>query len=64
MKHGNTLSDDKFDGYQFDYIISNPPFGIEWKNEKQPLKPRTKRVMQDDLEQDFLQSVTVNSCSS
>ena len=34
MQHGNTLSDDKFDGYRFDYIISNPPFGIEWKNEK------------------------------
>lgn len=34
MKHGNTLSDDKFKGYEFDYIISNPPFGIEWKNEK------------------------------
>jgi len=34
MKHGNTLSDDKFKGYKFDYIISNPPFGIEWKNEK------------------------------
>nr|WP_321378366.1 class I SAM-dependent DNA methyltransferase [uncultured Bacteroides sp.] len=34
MKHGNTLSDDQFKGYKFDYIISNPPFGIEWKNEK------------------------------
>lgn len=34
MKHGNTLSDDQFANYQFDYIISNPPFGIEWKNEK------------------------------
>ena len=34
MRHGNTLSDDKFEGYTFDYIISNPPFGIEWKNEK------------------------------
>ncbi len=34
MQHGNTLSDDKFAGYQFDYIISNPPFGIEWKNER------------------------------
>ena len=34
MRHGNTLSDDKFKGYLFDYIISNPPFGIEWKNEK------------------------------
>lgn len=34
MMHGNTLSDDKFAGYEFDYIISNPPFGIEWKKEK------------------------------
>lgn len=34
MKHGDTLSADAFSGYQFDYIISNPPFGIEWKKEK------------------------------
>ncbi|MCM1427578.1 MAG: type I restriction-modification system subunit M, partial [Eubacterium sp.] len=34
MRQGNTLSDDKFKGYTFDYIISNPPFGIEWKVEK------------------------------
>lgn len=34
MKYGDTLSDDKFEGYQFDYIISNPPFGIDWKREK------------------------------
>ncbi len=34
MKLGDTLSDDKFTGYHFDYIISNPPFGIEWKREQ------------------------------
>jgi type I restriction enzyme M protein len=43
MKHGNTLSDDKFDGYQFDYIISNPPFGIEWKNEKAAVEAENKK---------------------
>lgn len=43
MKHGNTLSDDKFDGYKFDYIISNPPFGIEWKNEKSAVEKEHKR---------------------
>ena len=42
MKHGNTLSDDKFDGYKFDYIISNPPFGIEWKNEKSAVEAEHK----------------------
>ena len=43
MKHGNTLSDDKFEGYKFDYIISNPPFGIEWKNEKTAVEAEHKK---------------------
>lgn len=43
MKHGNTLSDDKFEGYKFDYVISNPPFGIEWKNEKSAVEAENKR---------------------
>lgn len=43
MKHGNTLSDDKFEGYEFDYIISNPPFGIEWKNEKSAVEKEHKK---------------------
>jgi len=33
MQFGNTLSDDKFTNYTFDYVISNPPFGIDWKRE-------------------------------
>jgi len=28
---GNTLSDDGHPGRQFDYMLSNPPFGVEWK---------------------------------
>jgi type I restriction enzyme M protein len=28
---GNTLSDDGHAGRKFDYLISNPPFGVEWK---------------------------------
>lgn len=43
MQHGNTLSDDKFVGYRFDYIISNPPFGIEWKNEKSAVEAEHRR---------------------
>ncbi len=42
MRHGNTLSDDKFAGYTFDYIISNPPFGIEWKNERKKVEDENK----------------------
>jgi type I restriction enzyme M protein len=28
---GNTLSDDRLKGKHFDYMLSNPPFGVEWK---------------------------------
>ncbi len=28
---GNTLSDDGHPGTRFDYMLSNPPFGVEWK---------------------------------
>jgi len=31
IKHGNTLSDDQLPNEKFDYMLSNPPFGVEWK---------------------------------
>lgn len=40
MRQGDTLGDDQFKGYTFDYIISNPPFGIEWKG--------SERVVRDE----------------
>lgn len=38
MRFGDTLSDDQFSGYTFRYIISNPPFGIDWKREQDAVK--------------------------
>ena len=43
IKVGNTLSDDQFDGQKFDYILSNPPFGREWKNEKASIEAEAKK---------------------
>ena len=43
MRQGNTLSDDKFKDFKFDYIISNPPFGIEWKVEKKAVEDEAKK---------------------
>lgn len=43
IKDGNTLSDDQFEGQTFDYILSNPPFGREWKNEKNAVEAEAKR---------------------
>ncbi|MCR5837147.1 MAG: type I restriction-modification system subunit M [Lachnospiraceae bacterium] len=42
IKDGNTLSDDQFSGQTFDYILSNPPFGREWKNEKAKVMEEAK----------------------
>ena len=42
IKDGNTLSDDQFKGQTFDYILSNPPFGREWKNEKAKVMEEAK----------------------
>ena len=42
IKDGNTLSDDQFKGQTFDYILSNPPFGREWKNEKAKVEEEAK----------------------
>ena len=42
MKLGDTLSEDKFKDYHFDYIISNPPFGIDWKKEQTAVNNEAK----------------------
>ena len=31
----SSLSEDKFQGERFDYMITNPPFGVSWKSEKE-----------------------------
>ena len=34
----SSLSEDQFEGQKFDYMIVNPPFGVSWKSEKDPIK--------------------------
>ena len=38
MRYGDTLSDDKFKDFKFKYLISNPPFGIDWKKEQKAVE--------------------------
>ncbi len=42
MRLGNTLSNDQFKDHTFDYCISNPPFGIDWKVEKKAVEAEAK----------------------
>ena len=43
MRFGDTLSDDQFAGFTFDYCISNPPFGIDWKREQKKVEEEATR---------------------
>ena len=38
IKLGNTLSDDQLTNQQFDYMLSNPPFGVDWKKVEATVK--------------------------
>jgi type I restriction enzyme M protein len=38
IKLGNTLSNDQLYANKFDYMLSNPPFGVDWKKIEQDIK--------------------------
>ena len=38
IKLGNTLSNDQLSQDKFDYMLSNPPFGVDWKKIEQDIK--------------------------
>lgn len=38
IKFGNTLSNDAFPNAKFDYLITNPPYGVEWKPAEKAVK--------------------------
>ena len=35
IKHGTSFSEDGFKGRRFNYMLSNPPFGVSWKKEEE-----------------------------
>lgn len=43
IKKGDTLANDKFEDLHFDYVISNPPFGREWKVQKNAVEQEAKK---------------------
>jgi len=38
IKLGNTLSNDQLGAEKFDYMLSNPPFGVDWKKIEEDIK--------------------------
>jgi len=41
---GNTLSDDKLPEGKYDYMLSNPPFGVEWKKIQKEVEAEAKAM--------------------
>ena len=42
IKLGNSFSHDKHHGKTFDYLLANPPFGVEWKKVKDAIENEAK----------------------
>jgi type I restriction enzyme M protein len=44
IEHGNTLTNDKFSENEFDVVIANPPYGVDWKGfQKEIQADKTQR---------------------
>ena len=41
---GNSFTNDAFAGQRFDYMLSNPPFGVEWKKVERQIRDESQRL--------------------
>ena len=46
VRFGDSLTDDCFDGERYDYFLTNPPFGVDWKRQQEgrPARVRPTRL--------------------
>jgi type I restriction enzyme M protein len=44
VKLGNSFTEDGFAGKRFDYMLSNPPFGVEWKKVEKKVRDEHERL--------------------
>ncbi len=40
IRFGDSLIDDQFDNDTFDYFLTNPPFGVDWKKQQKELRQK------------------------
>lgn len=38
IQQGTSFTNDKFEGHKFNFMLSNPPFGVSWKKERDFIK--------------------------
>lgn len=42
--HGNTLTEDAFPTAKFDFMLANPPYGVNWTKYAQPIKDEAEKL--------------------
>jgi hypothetical protein len=47
IEYGNTLKEDKFPGEMFDYLLANPPFGVNWEAESKEIRQEHEKLGYD-----------------
>ena len=38
IRFGDSLTEDRFEGERFDYFLTNPPFGVDWKKQQKEIR--------------------------
>ncbi len=44
IRFGDTFTEDRFEGKQFDYFIANPPFGVDWKKQQKEIQRESEKL--------------------
>ena len=44
IRLGNSFSEDAFRGERFDYLLANPPFGVEWKKVEREIRDEADKL--------------------
>lgn len=44
IQFGDTFTEDRFEGQQFDYFIANPPFGVDWKKQQKEIQRESEKL--------------------
>jgi type I restriction enzyme M protein len=47
VRYGDSFTDDRFHGETFDYLISNPPFGVDWKKQQKYIQQEHDKLGDD-----------------
>lgn len=61
IRQGSSFSEDKFSGNKFNYMLSNPPFGVSWKKEQAYLA-KEQPILMDAFMQGFQECLTAHYC--